>query len=35
MIWYTVPKVSSGPKARKIANSPNPLLATSLKGLAV
>ena len=34
-IAYPVPSVRSGPKARKIANSPKPLLATSLKGLAV
>ena len=32
---YPVPSVRSGPKARKIANSPSPRLATSLRGLAV
>ena len=30
-----VPKVSRGPKARKIDNSPKPLLETNLSGLAL
>ena len=34
-IANNVPRVSSGPKAKKIANSPSPLLEANLIGLAV
>ena len=34
-IAKSAPSVSTGPKAKKIAISPSPLLATSLTGLAV